>query len=201
MFQANIDLQSKLCLITGMAGFIGSNFAKRLLSLDAGIHVVGIDSMNDYYDVRLKEARLNQIQALSSKSSFTFICGSIADKELKKKIFSEYKPDLVVNLAAQAGVRYSITNPDAYIESNIIGFYNILEAYSHVVVPWQETQVYDGNWDLLADNPIQARRLKEQDRPISEIVKNKLLRPWRDILGFYFTRIRHYEYTCDHYPW
>lgn len=107
---ANVNLENKTVLLTGVAGFIGSNLAKRLFSDIDGVKIIGIDNMNDYYDIRLKEHRLEEI---SSESNFTFIKGSIADKELINKLFDEYKPDVVVNLAAQAGVRYSITNPDA----------------------------------------------------------------------------------------
>lgn len=123
-----IDLKNKTVLLTGVAGFIGSNLAKRLFVDVKGVKIVGIDNMNEYYDVRLKEARLEE---LSAQSNFVFIKGSIADKNLIAQVFAEYHPDIVVNLAAQAGVRYSITNPDAYIASNIIGFYNILEACRH----------------------------------------------------------------------
>ena len=123
-----IRLENKTILLTGAAGFIGSNLAKRLLADVEGIKVIGIDNMNDYYDVGLKEARLEE---LSAQPNFTFIRSSIADKALIEKVFAEYQPDVVVNLAAQAGVRYSITNPDAYIEANLIGFYNILEACRH----------------------------------------------------------------------
>lgn len=122
MVQYNIDLNGKTILVTGAAGFIGSNLAKRLLTEFTDIQVLGIDSLTDYYDVRLKYERLKELPAM------TFIKGSIADKALVEKVFAENKIDVVVNLAAQAGVRYSITNPDAYIESNLIGFYNILEA-------------------------------------------------------------------------
>ena len=124
----NVDLENKTVFLTGVAGFIGSNLAKRLFADVEGVHVVGIDNMNDYYDVRLKNARLEE---LSTNPNFFFIKGNIADKALIEKIFKEYQPSVVVNLAAQAGVRYSITNPDAYIESNLIGFYNILEACRH----------------------------------------------------------------------
>lgn len=125
---SKINLHNKTILVTGAAGFIGANLVKRLLDEWPDISVVGIDNMNDYYDVSLKEYRLSLI---TSQPNFVFIRGSIADKELVNQIFTDYKPDLVVNLAAQAGVRYSITNPDAYIESNLIGFYNILEMCRH----------------------------------------------------------------------
>ena len=133
MLPYNIDLTGKTVFLTGVAGFIGSNLAKQLLNTVNNIHIVGIDSMNEYYDVRLKEARLKEIEETlqAGPSSFTFIRGNIADRALIDRIFAEYHPQIVVNLAAQAGVRYSITNPDAYIESNLIGFYNILEACRH----------------------------------------------------------------------
>ena len=120
-------------LVTGAAGFIGSQLVKRLLEHETESHIVGLDSINDYYDVRIKEYRLKQIEAESIKTTnkWTFIKGNIADKNLIDSLFQEYEFDIVVNLAAQAGVRYSITNPEAYIESNIIGFYNILEACRH----------------------------------------------------------------------
>lgn len=123
-----VDLENKTIFITGVAGFIGSNLAKELLDTISGIKIIGIDNMNDYYDVKLKEDRL---KGLRSNSDFVFIKGNIADKEMINNIFYTYQPQVVVNLAAQAGVRYSITNPDTYIESNLIGFYNILEACRH----------------------------------------------------------------------
>jgi len=128
-----MELTNKTILVTGVAGFIGSNLVKLLLRDYPSARIVGIDSMNDYYDVRLKEYRLKEIETLAknAQSSMVFIRGNIADKELIDSTFREYRPDVVVNLAAQAGVRYSITNPDAYIESNMIGFYNILEACRH----------------------------------------------------------------------
>lgn len=125
---SKMDLKGKTILVTGAAGFIGSNLVKHLYSDVENVTVIGIDNMNDYYDVRLKEARLGE---LSEHPSFIFVKGSIADKVLITDVFTTYKPQVVVNLAAQAGVRYSITNPDAYIESNLIGFYNILEACRH----------------------------------------------------------------------
>ncbi|MCF0114753.1 MAG: GDP-mannose 4,6-dehydratase [Erysipelotrichaceae bacterium] len=129
-----ISLQNKTVLITGAAGFIGSNLVLELLKTQSPIHIVGIDNMNDYYDVSIKEWRLNGIDTCIKDhvdSTWTFIKGSIADKALIDDIFNKYEPSVVVNLAAQAGVRYSITNPDVYIESNLIGFYNILEACRH----------------------------------------------------------------------
>lgn len=123
-----VDLKGKTILVTGAAGFIGSNLIKRLLHDVEDVTVIGIDNMNDYYDVHLKEVRLKE---LSAHPSFAFVKGSIADKAVMEEIFEKYKPQVVVNLAAQAGVRYSITNPDAYIESNLIGFYHILEACRH----------------------------------------------------------------------
>ena len=125
---STVDLKGKTILVTGAAGFIGSNLVKRLYQDAEDVRVIGIDNMNDYYDVRLKEARLEELQAYPS---FVFVKGSIADKPLITELFETYKPQIVVNLAAQAGVRYSITNPDAYVESNLIGFYNILEACRH----------------------------------------------------------------------
>lgn len=130
----NVSLEGKTILVTGAAGFIGSNLVLELLRTTTTIHIVGIDNINDYYDVSIKEYRLTQIEkevAKHNNSSWTFFKNSIADKEIINKIFTEYKPAVVVNLAAQAGVRYSITNPDVYIESNLIGFYNILEACRH----------------------------------------------------------------------
>lgn len=123
-----VKLEQKTILITGVAGFIGSNLAKNLLFTIPEIQVIGIDNLNDYYDVSLKESRLNE---LSQDKRFLFIKGDISDKSLVEKIFDNYRPEFVVNFAAQAGVRYSITNPDVYIESNLIGFYNILEACRH----------------------------------------------------------------------
>ena len=121
-------------LVTGAAGFIGANLVERLLTTESSVEVVGLDSVNDYYDVTLKEFRLNrltQIAAAHPENKWTFVKGNLADKALIDRLFAEYAFDVVVNLAAQAGVRYSITNPDAYIESNILGFYNILEACRH----------------------------------------------------------------------
>lgn len=126
--KTKIDLNGKTVLVTGAAGFIGSFLSERLLSDFEDIRVIGFDSVNDYYDIRLKESRLEKLQ---KNENFIFIKANLADKDKVSEVFREYSPQIVVNLAAQAGVRYSITNPDAYIESNIIGFYNILEACRH----------------------------------------------------------------------
>ena len=147
--------------ITGASGFIGSNLAKRILTTEPDTKVIGLDSMNDYYDVRIKEARLEELQKFEN---YTFIKGNLADKALIDSIFEQYHPDIVVNLGAQAGVRYSITNPDAYIESNMIGFYNILEACRHYPVEHlvyaSSSSVYGSNkkvpysTDDKVDNPV-----------------------------------------------
>ena len=126
--KTKIDLNGKTVLVTGAAGFIGSFLSERLLSDFEDIRVIGFDSVNDYYDIRLKESRLKKLQ---KHENFIFITANLADKDKVNEVFCKYSPQIVVNLAAQAGVRYSITNPDAYIESNIIGFYNILEACRH----------------------------------------------------------------------
>ena len=126
--KTKIDLKGKTVLVTGAAGFIGSFLSERLLSDFEDIRVIGFDSVNDYYDIRLKESRLKKLQ---KHENFIFIKANLADKDKVNEVFREYSSQIVVNLAAQAGVRYSITNPDAYIESNIIGFYNILEACRH----------------------------------------------------------------------
>ena len=130
----SLSLKNKTILITGSAGFIGSSLVLAVLRTVSPVTVIGIDSMNDYYDVSIKEWRLKEIEKEAGKhpeAVYRFIRGNIADRETVQEVFSEYAPDIVVNLAAQAGVRYSITNPDAYIESNLIGFYNILEACRH----------------------------------------------------------------------
>ena len=134
MLDKNVDLSNKTVLVTGAAGFIGANLVKELLRTVDNIKIVGFDSCNDYYDVSIKDFRLKEIEELSkeySNNTWTFVKGNLSDKSLIDNLFSEYKFDVVVNLAAQAGVRYSIDHPDAYIESNVIGFYNILEACRH----------------------------------------------------------------------
>lgn len=158
----NIKLKDKTIFITGVAGFIGSNLAKRLFTNIEGIKVVGIDNMNNYYDVRLKETRLKELLKFSN---FSFINGNLADKAVITTIFEEYNPAIVVNLGAQAGVRYSITNPDAYIEGNIIGFYNILEACRHYPV---EHLVYASSSSVYGSNKKVPYSTEDKvDNPVS----------------------------------
>ena len=145
-----INLNNKTIFVTGGAGFIGSNLVKRLFKDTTGCTIVNIDNMNDYYDVALKEYRLNELNTIVPEGiTWKFVKGDIADKGTIDNIFEEYKPQIVVNLAAQAGLRYSITNPDAYIMSNMIGFYNILEACRHNPVEHlvyaSSSSVYGGN--------------------------------------------------------
>lgn len=161
MLEKNITLNNKKIFITGIAGFIGSNLANELLKRYSNVEIIGIDSITNYYDIKLKEERLKN---LSKYQNFTFIKGSIADRDLINNIFIDKKPNIVVNLAAQAGVRYSITNPDSYIESNLIGFYNILEACRHHEVEHlvyaSSSSVYGSNkkvpysTDDKVDNPV-----------------------------------------------
>ena len=162
MLQQNVDLKSKPILITGAAGFIGANLCKRLLQDILGAQIIGLDSVNDYYDVRLKEYRLSE---LTTYPNFTFIKGSLADKALIDKTFEQYQPQIAVNLAAQAGVRYSITNPDAYIEANLIGFYNILEACRHHPV---EHLVYASSSSVYGSNKKVPYSTEDKvDNPVS----------------------------------
>ena len=161
MIKSNVELNGKIILVTGSSGFIGFYLCNRLLAEDPDTTIIGIDNMNDYYDVKLKEYRLSELQKYSN---FTFIKGDISDKNLIFDIFEKYHFDIVVNLAAQAGVRYSIENPDAYVNSNIIGFYNILEACRHYPVEHlvyaSSSSVYGGNkkipfsTDDKVDNPV-----------------------------------------------
>ena len=162
MVTYNVSLENKVVLVTGAAGFIGANLVKRLLNESDSVKVIGIDSITEYYDVRLKYERLQELSAYGDR--FVFIKDSIAKKEIVESIFTNYHPQVVVNLAAQAGVRYSITNPDAYIESNLIGFYNILEACRHHSVEHlvyaSSSSVYGSNkkvpysTDDKVDNPV-----------------------------------------------
>ena len=157
-------------LVTGAAGFIGANLAARLLAEGSFDRVIGIDSLNDYYDVRIKEYRLQQLSERGD-AAWTFVKGNIADKDLVQSLFREWKPAVVVNLAAQAGVRYSITNPDAYIESNLIGFYNILEACRHSYdggAPGVEHLVYASSSSVYGANPKVPYSIEDKvDNPIS----------------------------------
>ena len=162
MLPVNINLSGKTILLTGVAGFIGANLARRLLNDYAEIRIVGIDSITDYYDVRLKHERLRELEHYGNR--FVFVKDTIANREVVESLFLDYHPQVVVNLAAQAGVRYSITNPDAYIESNILGFYNILEACRHYEVEHlvyaSSSSVYGSNkkvpysTDDKVDNPV-----------------------------------------------
>ena len=166
MLTPNVDLKNKTVLVTGAAGFVGSNLVTELVKTVGEINIIGLDSVNDYYDPAIKEYRLREIEKLVSKSraKWTFIKGNLADKALIDDLFKTHKPSVVVNLAAQAGVRYSITNPGAYIEANIIGFYNILEAcraypVEHLVYA-SSSSVYGSNkkipysTDDKVDNPV-----------------------------------------------
>lgn len=157
-----VELKNKTVFVTGVVGFIGSNLAKRLFNDIEGVRVVGLDNVNDYYDVRLKESRLEE---LSKHDGFTFIKGNLADKELIHSIFKEYNPAVVVNLGAQAGVRYSITNPDAYIEGNLIGFFNILEGCRHFPV---EHLVYASSSSVYGSNKkVPYNTSDKVDNPVS----------------------------------
>ena len=166
MREKNVTFENKTILVTGAAGFIGANLVLSLMKTDLAMHIVGLDNVNDYYDVSIKEYRLKEIEAEEAKhkAKWTFVKGNIADKALIEELFAQYKFDVVVNLAAQAGVRYSITNPDVYIESNLIGFYNILEAcrnhpVEHLVYA-SSSSVYGSNkkipysTDDKVDNPV-----------------------------------------------
>jgi len=163
-----VDLMEKTILITGAAGFIGANLVSELLRTVYPTKLVGLDDCNDYYDVSLKEYRLTEVEKLSAEnpdSKWTFIKGNIADKTLIERVFAEYKPDIVVNLAAQAGVRYSITNPDVYIESNLIGFYNILEACRNYPV---EHLVYASSSSVYGSNKKVPYSTEDKvDNPVS----------------------------------
>ena len=161
----NITFDNKTILITGAAGFIGSNLVSRIMGECDTAKIIGLDNMNDYYDVSLKEARLDKIREQDKNNQYTFIKGDISNAETVEKIFTEYAPQIVVNLAAQAGVRYSITNPDAYIQSNLIGFYNILEACRHNSV---EHLVYASSSSVYGSNKKVPYATEDKvDNPVS----------------------------------
>ncbi len=163
MLKLNVKLEDKTILVTGAAGFIGAALAKRLLSDVEGVKVVGMDNLTDYYDVSIKQGRLKEIEALGK--DWVFVKGSIADKAAVEEVFGRYSPAVVVNLAAQAGVRYSITNPDSYIESNLIGFYNILEACRHHPV---EHLVYASSSSVYGSNKKVPYSTEDRvDNPVS----------------------------------
>ena len=159
---STVNLENKTILVTGAAGFIGSNLVKRIYQETSSATVIGIDNMNTYYDVALKEFRLEE---LTKYSSFIFVKGNIADKALITDVFEKYRPSVVVNLAAQAGVRYSITNPDAYVESNLVGFFNILEACRHNPV---EHLVYASSSSVYGSNKkVPYSTSDKVDNPVS----------------------------------
>ena len=170
MLIPNVDLKNKTVLVTGAAGFIGANLVMELLRRAGASAVVGLDNMNDYYDVSIKEYRLREIERLAAahqETAWHFVRGSIADRETVEKLFTEYAPAVVVNLAAQAGVRYSITNPDAYIQSNLIGFYNILEACRHAE-PAVEHLVYASSSSVYGSNKKVPYSTEDKvDNPVS----------------------------------
>lgn len=165
----NIDLTGKTILVTGSAGFIGSNLVLELLKSESKATIIGLDNINDYYDVSIKEWRLSEIEktAAESSCSYHFIKGDLADRAVIDRLFADYKPTVVVNLAAQAGVRYSITNPDAYIQSNLIGFYNILEACRHAE-PAVEHLVYASSSSVYGSNKKVPYSTEDKvDNPVS----------------------------------
>lgn len=165
----NIDLTGKTILVTGSAGFIGSNLVLELLKSESKATIIGLDNVNDYYDVSIKEWRLSEIEKAAAKSScsYHFIKGDLADRALIDRLFADYKPTVVVNLAAQAGVRYSITNPDAYIQSNLIGFYNILAACRHAE-PAVEHLVYASSSSVYGSNKKVPYSTEDKvDNPVS----------------------------------
>ena len=182
MLEYNVNLEGKTVLVTGAAGFIGSNLVKRLFHDVKNIKVIGIDSITDYYDVNIKYERLKEIEALNR--DWTFVRASIADKDAVEKIFTKNKIAVVVNLAAQAGVRYSIINPDAYIQSNIIGFYNILEACRHNPVEHlvyaSSSSVYGGNKKVpfstedKVDNPVSLYAATKKSNELMAYAYSKL---------------------------
>ena len=186
MREYNVKLENSTVLVTGAAGFIGCNLTMRLLNDYENIKVVGIDNMNDYYDVRIKDWRLEQINKVAN-GRFEFVRGDISDKELIDELFEKHSFAVVVNLAAQAGVRYSIDHPDAYIQSNLIGFYNILEACRHNPVEHlvyaSSSSVYGGNkkvpfsTDDKVDNPVSLYQLMKLGFPVLCIDRLSQIKP------------------------
>ena len=165
MVNFNVNLTGKTILVTGAAGFIGANLVMALLWAEPDVRIVGLDNMNDYYDVSIKDYRLGQIEELATEDNWVFVKGSIADKTLVDSLFAQYRFSVVVNLAAQAGVRYSITNPDVYIESNLIGFYNILEACRNYPV---EHLVYASSSSVYGSNEKVPYAVEDKvDNPVS----------------------------------
>ena len=168
MVAFNVELKNRTIFVTGAAGFIGANLVQELLRTVPGVHLVGIDNLNDYYDVSLKEYRLEQIEGLASEHpdcKWEFVKGDIADKSLIDSLFAKYRPQVVVNLAAQAGVRYSIDHPDVYMQSNVIGFYNILEACRHYPV---EHLVYASSSSVYGSNKKVPYSTEDKvDNPVS----------------------------------
>ncbi len=193
MLPYNVELDGKTVLVTGVAGFIGSNLVRRLFHDFRNIKLIGIDSITDYYDINIKYERLKEVKLLNR--DWTFVRASIADKDVIKKIFSENKISVVVNLAAQAGVRYSITNPDAYIQSNIIGFYNILEACRHHEVEHlvyaSSSSVYGSNkkipysTDDKVDNPVSLYAATKKSNELMAHAYSKLYNIPSTGLGFF----------------
>ena len=193
----HLELKNKNILVTGAAGFIGANLVMKLIKTGDAMTLVGLDNMNDYYDVSLKEYRLTEIDKLvaeAPQNKWTFVKGDLADKALIDKLFADYEFEIVVNLAAQAGVRYSITNPDAYINSNIIGFYNILEACRHSydngakgvehLVYASSSSVYGGNkkvpfsTDDMVDNPVSLYAATKKSNELFMLFKVVILRQY-----------------------
>ena len=175
--KTKIELKNKSIFITGVAGFIGSNLAKRLLSTVEGVKVVGLDNMNNYYDVRLKEARLKELEQFEK---FSFVKGNLADKAVIESIFEQYKPEIVVNLGAQAGVRYSITNPDAYVEANLIGFYS--DQGLCMLFDLEEAIMFTPKPQEYAD-PLTGEMKKKQMKFFPDTYRNRIGKSYNDYIA------------------